>query len=136
MRIADFGGSHFTIRQIGMDSGRNIHAKVNAAGYGFAAANKSVWFDRHKIDAFVRDLRKLVEELEGSAALDSMSPDECKILIKNSDQLGHLYLDVRISRYLYFFGTADPIYCRIRVEIDPTSFPSIVAELAGELGRK
>lgn len=133
MRIADRGGSHFTIRCIGIDSGQHVHAKVHAAGFGFSGANKSVRFHRENIDTFLRDLRKLDTTREGIAALETMSPDECRLRIQNSDQLGHLYLDVLISRYLHFFGKSNRIYCRTRIEVDPTAFPQIVADLAEEL---
>jgi hypothetical protein len=133
MRIADRGVSHFTIRRIGIDSGQHVHAKVHAAGFGFSGANKSVWFHRENIDAFLRDLRKLDISREGIATLETMSPDECHLRFQNSDQWGHLYLDVLISRYLYFFGKSDRIYCRTRIEIDPTEFSQIVADLADEL---
>ena len=53
MRISDCGGSHFTIRRIGMDSGRDVHAKVNAAGFGFSGASRSAWFQREAIEAFL-----------------------------------------------------------------------------------
>jgi hypothetical protein len=133
MRIADLDSSHFTIRRIGIDSGHHVHAKVHAAGLGFSGANKSVWFHRTNINAFLHDLRQLDTTREGIATLETMSPDECHLRIQNSDQLGHLYLDVLISRYLHFFGKSDRIFCRMRIEVDPTAFPQIVADLAEEL---
>jgi hypothetical protein len=133
MRIAERNGCHFTIRRIGIDSGQHIHAKVHSAGFGFTGANKSVWFHRDRIDEFLRDLRKLDAARIGTAEIESMSPDECRLRIQNSDQLGHLNLDVLISRYRYTFGKADRIYCRTRIEIDPTEFPRIVAEFTAEL---
>lgn len=133
MRIADRSGCHFTIRRIGIDSGQHVRAKVNCAGFGFSGANRSVWFHRDKINAFLCELRNLNTTREGIATLETMSPGECHVQIQNSDQLGHLYLDVLISRYLYLFGKSDRIYCRTRIEVDPTAFPQIVADLAEEL---
>jgi hypothetical protein len=116
------------------DRDRDIRPKVSAAGNGFSGANPSAWFSRIEINRFITDLRALDESREGSATLETMSPGECVLKFRNFDKLGHLHLEVAIARAVYYFGETDHFRCRIRFEVDPTAFPSMVDELASELG--
>ena len=133
MRIADTSGCHFTIERIEAGPGDDVRAKVASAGNGFSGTNESVWFGRPDIDRFVADLRALDESREGLAKLESMSPGECVLKFRNCDQFGHLHLEVAIARAVYYFGEIDHFRCRIRFEVDPTAFSSMIDELASEL---
>ena len=133
MRITDTSDCHFAIEQIEADPRGDVRAKISAAGKGFSGANQSVWFGRPDIERFVADLRALDESREGSAELESMSPGECVLKFRNCDKLGHLDLEVAIARAVYDFGEADHFRCRIRFEVDPTAFSSMIDELASEL---
>jgi hypothetical protein len=133
MRIADSSGCHFTIEQIEADPRGDVRAKVIAVGNGFSGTNQSVWFGRPDIDRSLTDLRALDESREGSAKLESMSPGECVLKFRNCDKLGHLHLEVAIARAVHYFGETDHFRCRIRFEVDPTAFSSMIDELASEL---
>ncbi len=135
MRIADQSGCYFTITRIETDpQGRgDIRAKVDCAGNGFSGANKSVWFDRIEIDRFVSELRALDQSREGSTTLETLSPGECVLAIRNVDQLGHVHLDVSIARAVSNIGKTDHFRCRLIIEVDPTSFGAIIDELDAEL---
>ena len=137
MRIADGTSCFFTITRIDTDTnGRgDVNAKVSAAGLGFTGANRSVWFDRLAINAFIADLRALDISREGSAILDSMSPGECTLTFSNYDLLGHLQLEVVIARAVFFFGETDHFQSRIRFQVnsDVVAFGNLVNELEAEL---
>lgn len=134
MRIADVTSRYFTIRRINNTSeNRNhIHAKVRAAGYGFTGTNPSVWFDRMAIERFVRELRGLDQTREGSATLETLSPGECELTIHNADRCGHIQLVATIVRSIYEFEKYEYLRCRLNFEVNPTTFPQIIEDLAEE----
>ena len=134
MRIASADGSDFfTIRTIGRNGGGDVRAKVRAKGGGFAGSNPHVWFDTTSINAFVSALRALEETRKGEARIASMSPDECTLRLWAADRLGHVHLEVYISRCDFHYGETDFRHCRLRFPVDPTAMPALTAELIEEL---
>lgn len=135
MRIASTDGSaFFLLKRTEKDSSDNIGAEVRAEGLGFSGTNKSVWFEFQNMEQFARELADLDKHREGAAYLESMSPQECQLTIRNSDSWGHLCVEALISRYVSLNpGATDKIHCRIRFEIDPSSFSNAVREIRREL---
>lgn len=95
--------------------------------------NPSVWFDRMAIERFVRELRGLDQTREGSATLETLSPGECELTIHNADRCGHIQLVATIVRSIYEFEKYEYLRCRLSFEVNPTTFPQIIADLAEEL---
>ncbi|AHM59261.1 hypothetical protein D770_04970 [Flammeovirgaceae bacterium 311] len=91
----------------------------------------SVWFDKLSIDRFLSELKQLDETRKGEAKLESMSPDECVLIIKNIDAYGHLgvIIKVRASKGYNYERQVNFHNLEIGFEIDPTSLGNIQAEL-------
>jgi hypothetical protein len=131
--VSEDRAAWFATRRIGTNVSRDIHAKVGVPGYGFEGSNRSVWFERSCIDVFLKSLDELEHTRQGVAALESMSPEECRLLVENTDRLGHMRMVVVVSRCVFAFGQTDHLRCRIQFDIDPTALPQAVRALRDEL---
>ncbi|WP_139991877.1 hypothetical protein [Paenibacillus paridis] len=79
----------------------SISLSVSVADNGFCGENPEVWFEADEVTRFVTALQKMDRGRKGSAALTSISPDECFLAIRSVDQSGHLVLEYQLSRHVY-----------------------------------
>jgi len=137
MRIRSQDGSAvLSIRRLDMDAKGDVHAKVRVTGSGFKGSNRSVWFEGRGVESFLSDLTALERLRQGIACLETMSPDECSITFRSFDRLGHIHVEVKVSRCIFFYGETDWIRCRIRYEIDTTALPALLQALRSEFQGK
>jgi len=91
--------------------------------------NRSIWISLTDLEHFIKRLSILDKTRVGDEKLESMSPDEFHLRFKNIDSLGHLSVEVRLKKSTLYNEYSDTI--QIAFEIDPTSFPRIISDLAG-----
>lgn len=105
----------------------DIEIKTNLLQGKFA----SIWFDEVSVDRFLSELKQLDETRNGEATLKSMSPDECVLIIRNIDALGHLGVILKISASKGYDYERQVNFHDLEIgyEIDPTSLGNIQAEL-------
>ena len=132
--VGDSKGKLFTVFVAGQDARGDFRPKVRVSSRGFRGANRSVGFDRDDVKAFTSALTKL-EQLRQGGGRTSKSPGECRVRIGSVDRLGHLRLEVRVSRYEFLCHETDRLSCRVRSFIDPTDLPSRIADFSDEVSR-
>ena len=91
----------------------------------------SIWFDHTSIDGFANELAHLDLSRNGEAKLESVTPNECVLIIKNIDTLGHLRLKLMVRSSKGFKLDRQINYNDVEIgfEIDPTSLGQIQAQL-------
>ncbi len=60
-------------------------------------ATEQVWIEKWRIEKFIAELQELDITRNGTAVLESTSPNKFLCSISNLDNLGHLYLKVKMS---------------------------------------
>lgn len=87
-----------------------------------------VWIDALALGNFVSQLEKLNETRNGSAILDSLSPGELRLEIRNTDRSGHMAALGHIGRR-FSPGGQDSVI-NFDVPFCPTELPRIISEFA------
>ncbi len=88
----------------------------------------SIWIQKDAIETFIEGLHQLDQTRKGAVLLTSMSPDELTLEVKALDGWGHLGVGIRVEQH----NPSQVSYKNILqtgFEIDPTSLPSIIAQL-------
>ncbi len=58
----------------------------------------TAWLDGAALDAFVTSLRELEPDDQGALELQSMSPDEFRLVVRSVDRVGHLAAEFTITK--------------------------------------
>ncbi|HEX6779670.1 MAG TPA: hypothetical protein VF099_15800 [Ktedonobacterales bacterium] len=109
----------------------SIGFSIEVAATGFRGRNHEVWFALEELHQFLAKVRQLDQDRSGLAMLTSMSPDEACIAFFALDRSGHLALKVDLKKDNYLTA-GGPYFQAVSVtfEIDPSTLPGIVRELA------
>jgi hypothetical protein len=94
-----------------------------------SGAHGEVWFDLPAIEAFLHAAKELDTKRTGSAALESMSPEELKLSLFTLDSRGHLGITVSISGTRFSGDHPMKYSVASSFEIDPTSISQIVSDI-------
>lgn len=93
-----------------------------------ATFNRSIWISETDLDLFLTRLNELEVSRKGDEKLLSLSPNEFYLRFRNLDVLGHLAVELQVTKeYYYNHGYSDLL--RVEFEIDPTSLPKIIIGL-------
>lgn len=93
-----------------------------------SGAHGEVWLELPAIEAFLRALEELDTKRMGSASLESMSPDDLRLVLCPLDSRGHLSITVSISGSRYSGSHPMKYSVESAFEIDPTCISKIVSE--------
>ena len=109
----------------------SIGFSIEVAATDFRGTNHEVWFALEELHQFLAKVRQLDQGRSGLATLTSMSPDEACISFFALDRSGHLAVKVDLKQYRYLTaGVSSFQAVSVTFEIDPSTFPGIVRELA------
>jgi len=87
-----------------------------------------IWISEEDIDTFILGLENLDETRDGQAELNSMSPEELRLLFKAIDNMGHLAVELKIRKEDRI--SKDYSYdINIEFQVDPTILPYVIKDL-------
>ncbi len=106
-----------------------VKATMAVQDCGFAGTYDEVWFFRDAFVTFVQALAQYTVRHEGEARLESMSPGEAVLSIRQLDMARHVLAEAQVARghYLrdhYFYDRV----C-VTFELDPSQLPDIMRRL-------
>lgn len=115
--VYDAGNTQFAIR---------IHITDQKTIF---AAETGCWIELRMLVAFAEQLCALEEQRQGSAALQSMSPDEFQLEIRSIDPIGHMAAVGQVGHWFHT-GSGDPYWSdvKFRVPFCPSELPTLVRE--------
>jgi hypothetical protein len=117
--VLDAGDTRFTVRV--RISGLNV----------VLTAETLCWVALPALATFAEQLRVLEERRQGSAVLESMSPNELRLEIRITDRAGHVAAVGQVGRWLGA-GSGEPYWSAVafRVPFYPTELAALVREFS------
>lgn len=92
----------------------------------FGGRYDAVWLEEPILKCFISELESLENNRQGSASLESMSPNEFRLTIRSRDSLGHFVVEVFLLRYQYSGPTYWPTSVSGGFEVDPCALRLIL----------
>jgi hypothetical protein len=77
---------------------RDMRVGVTIGSHGFRGHMEDVWIDDLALTQFLGHFNALIESLQGTAVLESMSPDEFHLEIAPLDSRGHFQIAASLNR--------------------------------------
>jgi hypothetical protein len=107
----------------------DLMLSVRVSSAGFAGFSPNVWVDARSFKTFVEQLRELEARRQGTARLESMSPNEFWLEIRSIDRAGHMAALGRLQRWQFRSGDGG-YYQAVEFEFEfcPSWLPRMVAE--------
>jgi hypothetical protein len=114
--------------------GGDVNLSVTVASSGFAGAT-TVWVDAEALASFLQRLRALDRDRAGAAVLEGMSPGAFQLEIRAVGVLGHMAIDVVISRRVRG-AHAGPYAHELHVafEFSPSLLSTFITSLSSDAG--
>ncbi|WP_445945576.1 hypothetical protein [Shewanella sp.] len=107
----------------------DIRLSVKICLSGFVGEYNQVWIEATEKNRFISSLVKFEETRSGSVNIESMSPNEFMLDISAIDSLGHLQVEILLSKYSRGVNRgSDLVSLSGGFEFDPVSFPLFVEE--------
>lgn len=78
----------------------SVCVSIRVKDQDFVGFNKGVWLELDLLRKFINKLKALDSIRKGSAAIESMSPEEFQMTIETYDLSGHMILKYKISKYV------------------------------------
>ncbi|CAM4521965.1 hypothetical protein FHS16_006348 [Paenibacillus endophyticus] len=73
---------------------------------GYDGENREAWFSLSDVAAFQSALAQLHFLRKGTASLESMSPQECKLTIQSVNRKGDFVMEYLLSKHVYLEHTS------------------------------
>ena len=108
----------------------SLNLFVAVSDEGFCEARSYTWVTVKDYTNFITALRECEQTRRGRAVLSSMSPHELELVIENSDNLGHFYLQYRLEWTSSHWGTYREKMVIGGFDISSEFFAQIVADFA------
>lgn len=107
-----------------------VRVRVGGLSAAFTA-EALCWVDLSALAAFAEQLRVLEEQRQGSATLESMSPGEFQVEVRNIARAGHMAAVGQVGRWLGV-GSGEPYWSAVtfRVLFCPSELPVLVREFS------
>ncbi len=99
--------------------------EIRVQSFGFAGQGWT-WIDALSLRSFAEQLRKLENQRQGKAELESMSPREFWLNISSTDSLGHMALFGRLCQFEV--GSKCEHLLDFGFSFDPSILPSIIKD--------
>jgi hypothetical protein len=127
LRSAD-GRDFVRLAAIRRDDGYpSLEVRVEGTAKGFSGG-ADVWIDGFALKEFAAAMRAFERSRQGRVELQSMSPDELRLVLRSMDHAGHLLAEFTVSKNALVGDRPEPVPLRVSgaFELDP----GIVAEIA------
>lgn len=112
------------VGEIGIDE--SICFIVDATYSGFSGKHSRIWIEENQFKDFLTDLEQLEKNRNGSASIQSISPDEFHLMLYSLDSLGHIGLTLSLKKATYISSRTVYQKTEISFEIDASCFIQIV----------
>src|SRR5918992_2348958 len=115
----------------GTPSAGDLGLNVHVGGGEFSGRNDTVWIGRDDWADFVAGLDALERTRQGKASVKAMNPEEFELEVLSVDRAGHMAAEGWVGRVRY--GRMGTLRDRasFSIEIDPSTLPALVREIAG-----
>ncbi len=76
----------------------SLHIRVHIKTKHFDSYFQGIWIELSQIEEFIHALETLDEQRSGQVVLSSMAGEAMQLMIKATDERGHLALGIRIEK--------------------------------------
>ncbi len=109
----------------------DIRVSVKVCMSGFFGEYDQVWIEAHGKNRFISALVNLEKTRNGSANIESMSPNEFILNISSIDSLGHMQADILLSKYSRTTNSGSNVISLTGdFEFDPGLLPGFTEEFS------
>ncbi len=79
----------------------SIEISIEIKDSGFAGCNDEIWIELKELSRFLEQLRDCEQKRVGQALLESMSPEEFQLTVRNIDSSGHFSVRYSLTKRTY-----------------------------------
>jgi hypothetical protein len=115
----------------GTPSAGDFGVNVSVSSGKFSGRADTIWLGRDDWARFVADLVDLERTRSGEAVVSAMSPEEFQLTITSVDRAGHVIAEGWLGRQRRGRIGALRDQVSFSIEIDPSTLPTLVRQLAG-----
>jgi len=105
----------------------DINLQINLKLQDFYGSCSGVWLELPAMEEFLKELETLDLSRKGEAKITSMSPEEFILIIRSSDNLGHMEIETQLHRHQYSGPKYWPIYLKGGFEIQPDMIKQLIS---------
>lgn len=130
MEIRSFDGKSYISLKVRKADDYSVMAGIAVQDLSFAGAYDEVGFFRGAFATFIQALEDVINEHEGEARLESMSPGEAILSIHHLGVTRGVVIEVQVARWHYVCDRQFLNRVSVAFELDSSQLPNVVSSLA------